>query len=128
MRGARVHGVSAWTLRKKIDYMLDSTFAFTDLPIKALLALGAAGTAVSMIVGTTVLIAKWAGWLAVPGYAATVLITLFFGALNMLGLGVVGSYAWRAYENTKRRPLAIVTVARRFPGSGAGLNPGTEQL
>ena len=29
-------------------------------------------------------------------------------ALNLLGLGLVGSYAWRAYENTKARPLAVV--------------------
>jgi hypothetical protein len=26
----------------------------------------------------------------------------------LLGLGIVGTYAWRAYENTKGRPLAIV--------------------
>ena len=29
--------------------------------------------------------------------------------LNIFGLAIVGSYAWRAYENTKRRPLAVVS-------------------
>jgi glycosyltransferase involved in cell wall biosynthesis len=125
MRRVRVHGVSAWTLRKKFDYMLDSTFAFTDLPIKALLALGTAGTAVSLIVGTVVLVAKWLEWLTVPGYAATVLIVLFFGAINLLGLGVVGSYAWRAYENTKRRPLAVVSRIQQFESPAV---VGTESM
>jgi hypothetical protein len=41
-----------------------------------------------------------------------VLLISGFGALNALGLSVVGAYAWRAFENTKARPLAI--VRRRF--------------
>ena len=33
---------------------------------------------------------------------------LFFAGLNAFGLGVVGSYVWRAFENTKGRPHAVV--------------------
>jgi len=44
----------------------------------------------------------------VPGYTATVLAVLFFSALNLFGLGVIGSYVWRGFENTKARPLAVV--------------------
>ena len=47
----------------------------------------------------------------------TMLAILFFGALNSLGLGVVGSYAWRAFENTKQRPLAVVQSSRHFGAS-----------
>jgi len=48
-----------------------------------------------------------------------VLLISGFGALNALGLSVVGAYAWRAFENTKGRPLAI--VQRRFTfGEGEG--------
>jgi hypothetical protein len=36
---------------------------------------------------------------------------LFFGAVNLIALGLVGNYAWRAYENSKARPLAIVATA-----------------
>lgn len=41
--------------------------------------------------------------IVVPGYAATLLVMLFFAALNLFGLGIVGSYAWRAYENTRSK-------------------------
>ena len=44
----------------------------------------------------------------------TMLAILFFGALNLLSLGIVGSYAWRAYENTKGRPQALVLKVDRF--------------
>jgi hypothetical protein len=32
----------------------------------------------------------------------------------MLGLGIVGTYAWRAYENTKRRPSALVMEKKEY--------------
>ena len=42
-------------------------------------------------------------------------------ALNTLGLGLVGVYAWRAYENTKRRPHALVRLAESFDGGAKAL-------
>jgi hypothetical protein len=94
-------------LKKKATYFMDSVFSFTDLPVRVLMTFGMIGLAVAVIFGLVVLLARLAGLFAVPGYAATILVVLFFGGINALGLGVVGSYAWRAYENTKRRPLAI---------------------
>jgi hypothetical protein len=54
------------------------------------------------------LIWKLFGAIPVPGYAATVLLVSFFGALNCFGLGVIGGYVWRTFENTKFRPNFIV--------------------
>lgn len=108
VRQERLEGKSAWTLSKKIDYMLDSIFAFTDYPIRLLMKIGALGSAIAVLLATIVLIGKLTGGINVPGYAATVLSVLFLGALNLFGLGLVGTYAWRAYENSKQRPLAVV--------------------
>lgn len=113
-RQQRRHGKSAWTLHKKVAYLSDSIFAFTDLPIRVLAWIGGLGAAFSGTFGLAVLVARLLGWIAVPGYAATVLIVIFFGALNLFGLGLVGSYAWRAYENTKGRPLHVVRLDQRF--------------
>ncbi|MGQ3889258.1 glycosyltransferase family 2 protein [Legionella sp. CNM-1927-20] len=109
-RQVRQEGKSAWTFNKKIEYMMDSIFAFTDYPMRLLMKIGALGTILSVILGLLVLYARLFHVIAVPGYAATVLIILTMGAFNLLGLGLVGTYAWRAYENSKRRPLAIVSV------------------
>lgn len=107
-RRERVHGVSAWTFKKKINYLMDSVFAFTDLPVKFLLGLGAVGVGTSLVFGFVVLLARFFDVQTIPGYSATILMILFFGGINMLGLGIIGSYTWRGYENTKRRPLAII--------------------
>ena len=104
----REHGRSAWTVRKKVKYLNDSVFSFTDLPIRLLLAVGCIGVVASILLAVVVGVARAAGAITVPGYAATVTVIAFFGALNLAGLGVVGAYVWRAFENTKRRPGAVV--------------------
>ncbi len=42
--------------------------------------------------------------------------------LNALGIGIVGEYVWRTFENTKRRPVAIVSKEEAFgtPGPPPG--------
>lgn len=112
----RLHGRSAWTFRKKLTYLLDSIFAFSDLPVRALMTLGLLGLGVAFVLGVVVLLARLLGAHAVPGYAGSMLAILFFGALNTFGIGIVGNYAWRAYENTKQRPLNIVSMRIEFPG------------
>lgn len=117
VRQERMHGTSAWTLRKKVNYLMDSVFAFTDLPIRLLIRVGSVGAALASVLGIVVAIARATGAIAVPGYSMTIIVIAFFGALNLLSLGLVGSYAWRAYENTKQRPLTVTLKVDSFPAS-----------
>jgi len=110
----RREGRSGWTWRRRFTYLLDSIFAFTDLPIRLLMLLGMISLMGGSALSVLVFIAKLTGRIPVPGYAATVVIVLFFSALNSLGLAIIGSYAWRTFENTKRRPLAIIRDVYRF--------------
>jgi glycosyltransferase involved in cell wall biosynthesis len=113
-RKAREHGKSAWTFQKKVTYLLDSIFAFTDLPVRLMIVAGALGIALALLFGVVIITWRMSGIGVVPGYAGTMLTILFFGALNLFGLGVVGNYAWRGYENTKLRPLNIVAEKKKF--------------
>jgi len=110
----RRHGKSAWSFPRKVKYLLDSLFAFSDLPIRALTWVGVAGLAISVVLALIVFLAKITGAIPVPGYAATVLTVIFFAALNSFGLGIIGAYTWRAYENTKGRPQAIVLRTKNY--------------
>jgi glycosyltransferase involved in cell wall biosynthesis len=99
---------SGWTTRAKLRYLSDSVFAFTDLPIRVLWLAGLMGMTIGVVVGLVVLIGRILGAIHVPGYAATVLLLLFFLSLNSVGLGILGSYVYRAYEMVKGRPGSIV--------------------
>ena len=115
-RRERQHGVSAWTLKKKINYLMDSIFSFSDLPLKLLISFGGIGVLFSVLFSLLVMMLKVTGWVEVPGYAATILTVLFFGALNTAGIGLLGAYVWRAYANTQGRPLSVVMRAESFSG------------
>lgn len=107
-RRARERGKSGWTTRRKLRYLSDSVFAFTDLPVRILWLGGLLGLTIGVFLGLIVLIGRIVGAIRVPGYAATVLLLLFFLSFNSLALGILGSYVWRAYEMVKGRPGAIV--------------------
>jgi glycosyltransferase involved in cell wall biosynthesis len=115
-RRARTAGRSAWTLGKKIRYLSDSVFNFTDLPVRLLFRIGYLGTFASVLGAAVILVAKLSRRITVPGYTATVLIVAFFGALNCLGLGIIGGYVWRTLENTKGRPNFLVASRVTFDG------------
>jgi len=116
VRKARPYGKSAWSFRRKLKYLSDSVFSFSDLPVRLLFFTGTAGLLLSLGVGIAVVVARVTGTIQLPGYAPTVLSILFFGALNTFGLGIVGAYAWRAFENTKRRPSYVVMTSEEIDG------------
>jgi glycosyltransferase involved in cell wall biosynthesis len=107
-RSARQHGVSAWTFRKKLRYLLDSVFSFTNLPISVILVLGLVGTVMATIGAVVVFVAWLLGHIPVAGYTALMLVLLLSTGSILSALGVVGTYVWRAYENTKNRPGSVV--------------------
>lgn len=113
-RRRRVHGKSAWTLVKKLRYMFDSAYAFSDIPIVLLLLVGAAGVCLSTAAGVVVFIAWLLGNIPIRGYAPLILVMLFSTSLILLSLGVVGGYVWRAFENTKGRPQFIPMSRESF--------------
>lgn len=105
----RTEGKSAWSFRRKLRYFSDSLFAFTDLPVRLLLLSGFIGIVLSVILSLIIVSLRIIGDITIPGYSPTILLILFFGALNIFGLGLVGSYAWRSYENSKNRPAAVIS-------------------
>jgi polyisoprenyl-phosphate glycosyltransferase len=113
-RMGRRHGKSAWTFAKRVRYLMDSSFSFSDLPIKVLLWVGSIGVVISVIFSIILLWSRLTGRIQVPGYSPIVLSIIFFGSFNLVCLGIVGAYVWRVYENTKKRPGAVVLREMEF--------------
>lgn len=113
-RQPRLAGRSAWTFKRRFNYMLDSVFSFTDRPLKAISLIGILGILFCIIFGSFLIAARLGGWITVPGYSALALLILFSSFLNLSCLGIVGQYAWRGFENSKSRPSAIVRDVRSF--------------
>lgn len=113
-RQLREHGESSWTFRKRVKYLLDSIFSFTNLPLDLLLLTGLTGTVVVVLVGLAVLFFSLTGAITAPGYAPIMLAILFSTFLMMTSIGILGAYVWRIFENTKGRPTSIVMSREKW--------------
>lgn len=113
-RRARTQGNSAWTLRKKIRYSVNSIFNFTDIPIQLLLYSGSIALVLSCIGTVLVLLSRVLGLIRVPGYTPVLMAVLFFGALTSLGLGIIGQYLWLTLQNTRSRPNYIISQCNEY--------------
>lgn len=107
----RQEGKSSWTFAKKFEYMTDSVFAFTNLPVKLLFRTGVLGLMGCLFLSVYILYGRLSGAIDVSGYSTTMIVILSLGSINLLGLGVVGSYAWRTFENSKARPLSVTSTS-----------------
>jgi CBS domain containing-hemolysin-like protein len=118
-RRRRTAGRSAWTFAAKLRYLMNSFFAFTSIPITLMMAIGGAGVALSSGYGLLVLVARLTGLIPEAGFAAIITTVLLTTCLNLLCLGILGQYLFRAYENTRGRPLSIVAEVSAIGGSMA---------
>jgi polyisoprenyl-phosphate glycosyltransferase len=104
----RAAGRSGWTLARKIKLVVDSVVSFTDLPITLCWYGGSALIVVAIIVGTL-------GLTQLPTLGAALLLILaaVFGlaGLQLLALGLVGEYVWRAFDEARGRPQYVIEAA-----------------
>ena len=114
VRQPRPAGKSAWSVRKRIRYLQDSIFSFTNLPIAAITVVGVLGVMASLTYAAVTFGFWVTGSIDVQGYTPLMLALLFMASSVLIGLGIVGSYVWRTYENSKGRPTAITQSHESF--------------
>jgi glycosyltransferase involved in cell wall biosynthesis len=119
-RGPRATGRSSWSYWRLWNFALEGITSFSFVPLKLatylgfLVALGAFGYAVYRIVDTLL-----HGNL-VKGYPSLMVVILFLGGVQLVGLGVIGEYVGRISDEVKQRPLYLVDEvcpAREEPGA-----------
>lgn len=125
-RQPRQAGKSAWKLSRKIRYLLDSLFSFSDFPIIVLMGVGITGVVLSIVLGFTILILRIVGGIVTPGYTPIVLILLALGSIIIVGQGILGGYIWRTLQNTMDRPLVLVARQQAYHSSMNDTRPISE--
>jgi glycosyltransferase involved in cell wall biosynthesis len=106
-RAPRLEGKSGWSLRRKLRYFLDSVFSFTDVPVLLLTGVGVVGGLLTVLTSVLVVVARLTGVIKQAGYTPIILVVMLSTFTLLLALGIVGSYVWRTYENSKGRPGAV---------------------
>ena len=106
-RAERFAGESKYPLKKMIAFAADGITSFSVKPIRLVFSTGVVVFIVSIIMLLYALIAKIAGHTSV-GWTSLMGSIWLIGGIQLLGLGVVGEYIGKIYNETKRRPRFII--------------------
>jgi dolichol-phosphate mannosyltransferase len=91
-----------------------AVFSFSAFPLTMFYAIAAVSLLLCIgLVGFTLYHKLFTG-LAIPGWTSITLTASFFGALNALGIGILGEYVIRIYDQVRARPLFIVARKVNF--------------
>lgn len=107
-RAGRHSGKSKYSLMRLFKLAADGVFAFSIVPIRAAVVLGAAAMFVSTIYVVYAIYAKLFLRESPQGFTALIVAVTFLSGVVLFFLGVIGEYVGRIYEETKARPLYII--------------------
>ena len=65
-------------------------------------------------------------WYVVPGWSSLTVLVSVVGGATLLGIGIVGEYVGKIYEQTKNRPLYL--VSQTFNVQGARYEQNSESV
>lgn len=110
VRDARIAGVTKYPLIKSVGLALNAITSFSGTPLRLLFYLGALLCILS--VGISIyLFSVWNISGHTPGHAGTTYLTLaifFVSGLQLFGMGILGQYLRRVFDEIKNRPLYLV--------------------
>ena len=104
----RFAGHSKFNLRKMLHFALDGITAFSNLPLRWAFYIGLVFGISSLLLLGHVFYVKFVTNDAVPGWATTTVSVLFLGGIQLVGIGILGEYIGRIFEEIKHRPLYLV--------------------
>lgn len=106
---------SRWTRAKLAALAVNAILAFSPIPLFVVLGLAAIFFIVSVLLGAWALY-LWAIGRAVSGFTTVILLILMSGSMILTGLGVIGLYLSRIYDEVRGRPRAIISESTREVG------------
>ena len=107
-RDARLVGETKFSGWKLWNFAIEGITSFSLMPLKIWIYVGLAGALFAFLYATFIIIRTLIFGIDLPGYASLLVVTLFFGSLQLISLGVIGEYIGRIYFESKQRPLYLI--------------------
>ena len=107
-RNKRKAGKTKFTFLKLLNLGFEGITSFSILPLKFFTFIGFTGIVLSVLFAIIILLQKLLYDNFIEGYAFLILLILFFGSLQLFGIGILGEYIGKIYIETKNRPIYII--------------------
>lgn len=103
----RVAGETKWSFWKLFRYSIEGIVAFSTAPLALAAVLGVIMCILGAIAIIFIVVRQLAFGNSVAGWASLACIILFLGGVQLLCLGILGSYMSKTYLEVKNRPIYI---------------------
>jgi glycosyltransferase involved in cell wall biosynthesis len=107
-RAARGAGRPKYTFRALFRLAVDGLISFSGYPLSLVTYLGLTSAFVALALTIWVVTAAYTNRETPRGWASTIIVVLFMGAVQLLSLGIIGEYVRRIFLETKGRPTYVV--------------------
>jgi dolichol-phosphate mannosyltransferase len=107
-RADRFSGKSAYTFKKLMATAIDLALAYSNKPLRIMVALGFTISGLSTITGLVILGMGLSGLVSVPGWVSVMVSLYLLSGLMLANLGIVGFYVGKTLEEAKKRPLYVL--------------------
>lgn len=107
-RDVRVAGETKFSGWKLWNFAIEGITSFSLAPLKVWIYIGLAGALFAFFYASFIIIRTLIFGVDVPGYASLLVVSLFFGSLQLISLGIIGEYIGRIYFESKQRPLYLI--------------------
>ena len=107
-RAERNAGQSKYPFSKMLRFAIDGITAFSEIPLRIATWFGFAVSAIAFIVALLEIGIRIFTGYNLPGYTSTIFAILFLGGVQLIGIGILGEYVGRIYDEIKGRPLYLV--------------------
>ncbi len=101
-------GESKWSTKSLIRYAISNIVSFSSAPMTMVGITGILGFLFAVILGIQTLVKYFSGN-AVEGFTTVILLILIMGSFILMGLGIIGYYIAKIYEEVKCRPRYIIS-------------------
>jgi glycosyltransferase involved in cell wall biosynthesis len=103
----RYSGVSRFGFNRLLGLALDGILASSTRPLRLSFHLGLITIAVVSIYAFIVVVA-WLRGHSAPGYPTLIITVALLGSIQLIGLGIIGEYLGRVYDQTRCVPAFVV--------------------
>ncbi len=103
----RVAGETKWSFWKLFLYSIDGIVAFSTMPLSIAALLGVLMCFVAAVAIIFIIVRQLLYGGSAFGWPSMVCITMFLGGIQLLCIGILGSYLAKTYLEVKDRPIYI---------------------
>ncbi|HEX9815250.1 MAG TPA: glycosyltransferase, partial [Myxococcota bacterium] len=116
----RAGGSTAWSSLGLVRLAINGITSFSSLPVHIITVMGAVFLFFALFLGVDSLV-QWFRGEAVTGFTTVNLLLLIIGSMLMIGLGIIGEYIAKIYDEVKGRPRYVIaeTAEPRAGGTGS---------